>query len=474
MSGRRRLSLAARRVRGGIAFGLLACALVLLPGARSAAQTTASDPTFFIETISVEEAERFATIIVAESLLEEGREYSERQLREAIYRIIRLPLVLDAEFSLRKGSERGRYELVITAEEAKRWFLGLDARTKIWSRPISVAGLTTSSTSETSTAVIGRRFAIGRYGVAFVALGGVDGSINFGYNRHNLLDRGILLSLSYAYAGCNDDHVEPNQEGDEGCRTEIFGLGLDPTLSTWSNIGASHRFRASIAVPVRDNLSLRFATSLRRTEGGLRRSAFDFDGARFDSFRDREELELSASWAFDAIDDPQFPTTGRRWDAGLTFRSVTADLVALDLAAPGSAAAFEMQSREYGLRGEASRYYPLTEQTSLWGRVDAFLGRSKFDDVPIADLQSINGSASVWRGGLAFGHGRFLRRIRNPHKWREWRWENEVELSHSGTSPEFDQPYDPISGFRIASSIAFRNRLGLFRLELAYVDLEGR
>lgn len=76
---------------------------------------------FLIETITVEGVGREAArgIIVAESLLQEGESYSEDELRKAVYRVKRLPFVVEADFSLKKGSERGAYELVITVEETK-------------------------------------------------------------------------------------------------------------------------------------------------------------------------------------------------------------------------------------------------------------------------------------------------------------------------------------------------------------------
>jgi outer membrane protein assembly factor BamA len=74
------------------------------------ADEPSSEPTrFLIEKITVEGPKAAAANIVrTESLLREGGSYSEEQLRQAIYRIHRLPFVLDARFSLRKGSRRGR------------------------------------------------------------------------------------------------------------------------------------------------------------------------------------------------------------------------------------------------------------------------------------------------------------------------------------------------------------------------------
>ena len=83
----------------------------------------APEPThFLIEKITVEgPKEAAANIVRAETLLRAGETYSEDQLRQAVYRVRRIPFVLDATFSLRKGSQRGAYELLIEVTPA-RWF----------------------------------------------------------------------------------------------------------------------------------------------------------------------------------------------------------------------------------------------------------------------------------------------------------------------------------------------------------------
>ena len=83
---------------------------------------------FLIESISIEGA-RYSSprILIAESRLTEGRSYSEAELRDAMFRIKRLPFVLHTDFRLAKGTERGRYVLVIAIEETKPLFLRIDS-----------------------------------------------------------------------------------------------------------------------------------------------------------------------------------------------------------------------------------------------------------------------------------------------------------------------------------------------------------
>src|SRR5688572_2495909 len=74
--------------------------LVLILAVPLFAQEAATTPNFFIETIEVREARRVSPhVVVAESRLREGQEYSEAELRDASARLMRLPFLLSAEFS---------------------------------------------------------------------------------------------------------------------------------------------------------------------------------------------------------------------------------------------------------------------------------------------------------------------------------------------------------------------------------------
>ena len=100
----------------------LALGLLLLAAAAAGAQDPAPPPgepaRFLIERITVEgPKEAAANIVRAETLLREGETYTEAELRQAVYRVQRLPFVLDAGFSLRKGSQRGAYELAIEIQQ---------------------------------------------------------------------------------------------------------------------------------------------------------------------------------------------------------------------------------------------------------------------------------------------------------------------------------------------------------------------
>ena len=104
------------------AFMLMAIALPAL------AQEKAPDR-FVIERIEVRNAQRVATsVIVAETTLREGSEYSEDDVRAAVERVNRLPFILSAEFALENGTAEGRRVLVINVTEMKRLSFLVDGR----------------------------------------------------------------------------------------------------------------------------------------------------------------------------------------------------------------------------------------------------------------------------------------------------------------------------------------------------------
>lgn len=170
------------------------------------AQDGATTPNFFIEKIEVREARRVSPdVVVAESRLREGEEYSEAELRDASARLMRLPFLLSAEFSLEKGSERGRYVLVVTINETKPFFYALDLRPIFttdhrvepdYSDRIGVAD---------SAATLGMRWFVGRRGALHVALISSDyggdfardyAAVAVGYTQYDLFGTRAFATLN--------------------------------------------------------------------------------------------------------------------------------------------------------------------------------------------------------------------------------------------------------------------------------------
>ncbi len=450
--------------------------VLLLAPALLAAQPAAAPkpPRFEIETITVEGAEKISPeIVISESHLGQGGSYTESELRDARYRIVRLPFVLDAEFALRKGSKRGLYELVITVEDTRRWFFGVDLDLIRWAQPISFGSLDTDDYSVAFAGLSGRRFSAGRHGVFFLAAGGEDGSLHLGYTQYNLLDRSILLGVSVSATDCAQE--EPAEDARGGsCLTDVYELGLDPTFSTWTADGHSNRVRLDLGVPVRGNQSVRFAGSFRSTSSGFRRQAYEPTSVGFFDFDNLEELRANLSWVYNSTDEPVFPAGGTILEAGLNLNTLRVGLQSVTLQGLRPDIRALMDSRELGLQVTGTRYWSVSRGHTLSAKLQLFLGRSDIENVPTEGRSLLTGTVDVFRGSLTAGHAKFLRRARVGSRWRDLRWESHIALLYRGTSPDFAQAENPLSGHRVGTGIAFRNTWGLFRLKLSYLDLEGR
>lgn len=86
-------------------------------------QLVAADHRVILDEIRFVGQKTIPTEILSSELgLKLEQPYAEAQLRQAAYRLERLPFVLEAGIQLRKGKTRGRYELVVKITEMRRRF----------------------------------------------------------------------------------------------------------------------------------------------------------------------------------------------------------------------------------------------------------------------------------------------------------------------------------------------------------------
>lgn len=405
-----------------------------------AAQDEAAGPRFFIETIRVENAVRFpAEIIVSESLLEEGRVYSERELRDAVHRIVRLPLILEAEFALRKGSERERYVLLITVQEARRWFFGVDVDAELGDDVLEIPGLDFPADDDDLGLFAGWRIPAGRHGVVSLAADPTDGgTVQLGYSHFDLFGRSVQLNANLLY--------EP---------LDREGIALD-----------NQQLRLSLGIPIRGNHSLRLSGSYRATELG-------FTGGTFGLDAEAERLIAGLSWVYNSVDDPVFPTSGSFLRSGVEYRRSEDRQSRFFVDSNGlpARATVDSEARQVRLVLTGDRYWPLTRSQTVSVSLDLSAGRAQTPRLflfgePAVELES---DLDVWEAGLNLGHAWFLWRDQESPRWRELRWENEIGLFHEGTSPDLGLPWNPRSGVWVNSGLRFRTSWGVFRYQVSWI-----
>lgn len=377
---------------------------------------------FLLESIVVEGVQRDAPrqIVVGESLLKPGNEYTEQELREAVYRIKRLPFVVDAAFSLRKGSERGTYELVVTVKETSVFFYSASA-----------GGLYNGNNglfqdedhiSWGAGGTAGARWFVGSQGLVFGTVHAFDErgveSAQVGYTRYNLFGRGGFATVGLA----------TNVDGDAGD-------GYQSSLS--------------LGIPIAGNHSIRVDLSTQQLDFGR------FAGASFE----RESYAADVAWIYDTTDDPLFPSTGSKVTGSVgydMFRDEIGDIL-------------------FGRVVSRAEYY----QTALNGRhhwaltprqsIGADLGGSinRLDD----DGDFLSSGVTLYSFSAGLLHSMDLWGFEKTERIGDFRWENAVQLGYADDDNSF---YPNRSDLQLETSLAFRNTLGVMRLSFGYVEaLDG-
>lgn len=441
---------------------------LILSVAAGAVPVLAQEPVRFpIESIVVEGARREASsgIVVTESLLEEGKSYTERELRDAVYRIKRLPFVLAADFSLRKGSRRGSYELVIAVEETRTFFFGREETLILLSgeSPSYALGYTASSDFEaTGTRLVGARRFLGSGGVLFGALNVTEG-VQVGYTRYGLFGTRAVASLGASISYC--------------CTREAFPLGLDPNLSVLSSRGTE--YSTTVAVPLASNHS--FRTSLSWSDGKpySRRAFRDEEGTedRYAPGGEVNFLELDAKWIYDTTDDPLFPTSGVTLSAGVEVHDLDlSDLRSDPTRFPPEgellrAVPPQTSARQVAFAASGQKTWALTPRQAFSANLRAAVGESRIENLVVGDELVLEQDLTSFEATAGFEHSWSLWGFEKTRRWGDLRLENFASYGYDQVSPRIGVGI--ARRFQLGTALAFRNRWGVFRFGISYLNLMG-
>jgi len=406
-------------------------------------------PSFHIEGIVVEGNRHVSSeIVVAESLLKAGTSYTEDDLREAIYRIKRLPFLLGIDFELRKGSERGRYVLVIAVLETTRFFYAADLRT---TSALDSSDLRPyeSSTDFSGDFLVGYRYFVGRQGILYLTAG--DIGTQLGYSSYNFLNRNVFLDMSLARATfCCQSDPSP-----------------DETIRFTRN-DTSVVLRLTVGIPRSARQLWRIDAFHRRSDGLLHQT---LNGVNlFIDEPDARETQLQVSWIYDTTDDPVFPSRGDELVA--TARVLRQNGRATSVFSLIDFERFEIDRESSGWSGSASlfgrRYYPIGHRQSLAASFRVLAGHFEHEiDGNVVEIDS-----DSWNVQASFRHAVDLMGAKRSRPQRRLRWENGVEYTYSEASATGRTTVDSSASFR--SELIYRSRWGVFRLGFRLVDILER
>lgn len=446
--------------------GLLALArLSPAAPAASAAPAAEESPKFLIQHIAVEGTRREASggLIVHESFLEEGKSYSERELREAVYRVKRLPFIVNADFSLRRGTERGTYELVVAVQETPAFFFGREETFLAIADDSASYALGYSPYDNLKAAhsgVAGARLFLGSRGVLFGALGG-DEAFQVGYTQYNLFGTRAVASASVARNIC--------------CPQQAVPLGLDPGANVLVT-RESGLLSGSLTVPLSTNQSLR--TNLSWSQGEPSRvhsllGSTGFEGLYYGSGEGFTRRQADVKWVYDTADDPLFPTAGVTLSGGLEIGDLELPQPFRFLGAEPVPALTDADStaRMAALAVAGRRHWSLTPRQSFSAGLRTAVGRSRVENLEVdgrlirqEDLTTLEGAAdlrysvSLWKAGKTRERG-------------DLRLETTAGYSYEAVTPGLGA--DHLGRLQLGTSVAFRNRWGVFRAGFSYLDFDG-
>jgi len=442
---------------------ILSLALLVLAALPAAAQEEPPPETarFLIETITVEgPKEAAANIVKAETLLRPGESYSESDLRLAVYRIHRLPFVLDASFALRKGSQRGAYELVISVQPAHWFFFDHWIRAFTFEHPLDLQDETFRGdrTSVSIGGVVGARLFVGRSGELFGAFDSQDG-LQLGFTQYDLFHRGILASAGVSRELC--------------CVTEVLPLALDPTFSSWT-FAASLKLSLGMSVPLGGRQSFQVSLSDRRGDPDSHRGVLEDTPDRVRQlFTQSGELEYQRAegkWVYDTSDDPFLPTRGISVSAGVeAARFSSRDLREFpdQQAEIQPVAPFHSEQIVAALSG--IWHLPITSKQTVSFMGKVFGGPSQLENLRLRSRTVDQTSVNSYGGSVGIQHSVTLRHSRSKDNFVDIRWETGAEIGVEKTSPDYGP--SPLKRFSAHTGIVFRNPWGRVRATLTYLDL---
>lgn len=437
---------------------------------------------FLIETITVETpGTKAAGIIESETLLKEGGTYTEDDLRRAVARVHRLPFVLDANFSLRKGSERGAYELVIQANTARWFFFDRTVHFARFDQLYTLGSFGSfgsigdnDTTSWSHSGLIGGRVFPGRSGVLYGSFGFQNdfaseaNGYRLGYTQYNLLGRGIVADLSFARNDC--------------CSTQVLPFGIDPQLTSWDWLD-DEQASLSLAIPLAPHRSLQVGWTERSGRARNRRQVLEpfwdqVQDAVFDGDQDSRHLE--ARWVQDTTDDPILPSRGTVVSASLEHDSYQADGLRgrRYVRVPEGGFVFDREVDLPRFDGEqlvasasATRHWSVTPRQSVSAGGQISAGRSQLTGLMIDDRLLPKTDLDLYGGSIRAGHLVRLWSLREPGNLGDLYLDTAVTYGIESTSPGLGLRDNPLERLDLTTTLTYRSQWGRVRLAFTYLDL---
>ncbi len=348
-----------------------------------------AEPSFLLTDIRVDGARQVSeALILAETELETGESYTEHQLTLARRRLMRLPHLLRAEFSLEKGTSYGSYTLVITVQEQANVFFRYDFTAHSGDPALDADPYARPTPKEGGELAFGARGFLGTWwswylGTEFVQEGGkVDSEpghpIDMGLTHRNLFGRHGFFNLHLQTRDARSGKLYDPYLGRSLVYTNTRDLA--PTIDLAAPLGRSGQWLSFSAAFLAE--SYRFEDSEPQLQDTV------------------EERRWSAhlKWYRDTTDDLILPRQGTRFELGLAGSKVSSNftIVLTQPYKPGTSSLDEIfgglkptvqtiatvirgnlpgvsgsyQARGFDLQAQVAHYQPLNHAWTLFGHAN--------------------------------------------------------------------------------------------------------
>lgn len=378
-------------------------------------------PQLFLESIVVEGVSQAAgrRIVADETLLKRGQSYTEDQLRQAVYRVRRLPFVVNAEYTVRKGEHDG-YALVIEVIEETPVFLSAGANGQRAQQFDFSAGRNRTTTTWQQFGTLGARTFLGSNGIGEASVQKLqheDGEFAAaGYTQYDLFGAGTFLHGGLASAQGFKNYN----------RTDAF---LDGGLP----LTAAQTLRMSLFWG-RSNQTFFGETSKDVSRGA------------------------ALSWSYDTTDDPLFPRSGSYGSASWSYdRDTNDEKISFD----GEQLSQRLVSNARTLTAGATHYFPVAVRQSLWLAANVYR----------ANLASDTASNVPWQWTLAVGHSITLLGFDRTHRYGDLFFSNYVAATYNYLEAAHGFTSRSSRDASFVSSLGYRSRWGVLRASLTYSGL---
>jgi hypothetical protein len=398
----------------------------LLCGFATASATSAgadSAPSYLVEKITVTGNRRPASarIVLSESLLREGRSYTEDEVRVAIRRIKRLPFIVEADFALKPRVEGGPYELVLAVEETKPIFADVHFERNTGGGTPVEANLPFPQPNVDFTrgdSLLGLREAVGSTGLLFATVGNSNSLSQAGYTHYGLFGAGSFASVALAY---------------------------DPLDHRWTPA-----LSAGVALTVNQSLRAAVSRTRKNDESGVFRL-------------ESEDRTAELDWLYDTTDDPFFPTRGNAAEATVAYQSfedrfrefdeattrLGQKLATLTLSGHHRQPLTERQSLSYGFTGSTYRFTASEQSLFENGSTEPSFG---------------------YQAAVEVGHAVDLWASERAQSWGKLRLENTAAYVMASTARNFrsSDDIDPLHQLSLRTALVYRSSWASVRLALLW------